>query len=87
MFKNIEKTIEKLFSKDQKKDFVSFLEIKKIWKKTISKEIQKNAKIIDYSNKKITIKSKTPAWKNELIFLKKDIKKNSQPQTGKLKPL
>tara|TARA_B110000116_G_C16242707_1_gene318729 strand:- start:170 stop:433 length:264 start_codon:yes stop_codon:yes gene_type:complete len=87
MFKNIEKTIEKLFSKDQKKDFVSFLEIKKIWKKTISKEIQKNAKIIDYSNKKITIKSKTPAWKNELIFLKKDIKKNSQPQTGKLKTL
>jgi len=87
MFKNIEKTIEKLFSKDQKKDFVSFLEIKKIWKKTISKEIQKNAEITDYSNKKITIKSKTPAWKNELIFLKKDIKKNSQPQTGKLKTL
>jgi len=87
MFKNIEKIIEKLFSKDQKKEFISFLEIKKIWKKTISKEIQKNAKIIDYSNKKITIKSKTPAWKNELIFLKKDIKKNSQPQTGKLKTL
>jgi len=87
MFKNIEKTIEKLFSKDQKKDFVSFLEIKKIWKKTISKEIQKNAEITDYSNKKITIKSKTPAWKNELVFLKKDIKKNSQPQTGKLKTL
>ena len=87
MFKNIEKIIEKLFSKDQKKDFISFLEIKKIWKKTISKDIQKNAKIIDYSNKKVTIKSKTPAWKNELIFLKKDIKKNSQPQTGKLKTL
>jgi len=87
MFKNIEKIIEKLFSKDQKKDYFSFLEIKKVWKKTISKEIQKNAKIIDYSNKKITIKSKTPAWKNELIFLKKDIKKNSQPQTGKLKTL
>ncbi len=87
MFKNIEKIIEKLFSKNQKKDFVSFLEIKKNWKKTISKEIQKNAKIIDYSNKTITIKSKTPAWKNELIFLKKDIKKNSQPQTGKLKVL
>jgi len=87
MFKNIEKTIENLFSKDQKKDFVSFLEIKKIWKKTISKEIQKNAEITDYSNKKITIKSKTPAWKNELVFLKKDIKKNSQPQTGKLKTL
>ncbi len=87
MFKNIEKIIEKLFSKDQKKEFVSFLEIKKKWEKTISKEIQKNAKIIDYSNKTITIKSKTPAWKNELIFLKKDIKKNSQPQTGKLKVL
>ncbi len=87
MFKNIEKIIEKLFSKDQKKEFVSFLEIKKKWEKTISKEIQKNAKIIDYSNKTITIKSKTPAWKNELIFLKKNIKKNSQPQTGKLKVL
>ena len=87
MFKNIEKIIEKLFSKEQKREFLSFLEIKELWKKRISKNIQKNAKIIDYSNKKITIKSKTPAWKNELIFLKKDIKKNSQPQIGKLKTL
>lgn len=87
MFKNIEKIIEKLFSKEQKREFLSFLEIKELWKKRISKNIQKNAKIIDYSNKKITIKSKTPAWKNELIFLKKDIKKNSQPLIGKLKTL
>ena len=79
MFKNINTVIDKILTSTQKKEYLVFLEIKKKWKKNIAKNLQKNAKITDYTNKTITIKAKNPAWKNELIFLKEDIKKNSQP--------
>mgnify|MGYP001179960253 FL=1 len=87
MFKNIDKIISQLFTQKQKKEYDSFVFLKQRWKKTISKTIQKNAKIIDYSNKKITIKAISPAWKNELIFLKKEIKKNFQTQKIQLMKL
>ena len=78
MFKNINKVIDKILTPGQKKEYLVFLEIRKKWKKTSSKKLQKNAKIIDYADKTITIKAKNPAWKNELIFLKEDLKKNFQ---------
>tara|TARA_Y100000996_G_C22427819_1_gene604294 strand:+ start:74 stop:337 length:264 start_codon:yes stop_codon:yes gene_type:complete len=87
MFKNIDKIISQLFIQKQKKEYESFLFFKKKWEKTISKTIQKNAKIIDYSNKKLIIKTETPAWKNELFFLKKEIKKNFQIQKIQLTKL
>ena len=78
MFKNINKVIDKILTKDQKKEYLVFLEIKKKWKKTSSKKLQKNAKITDYRDKTITIKAKNPSWKNELVFLKEGLKKNFQ---------
>ena len=83
MFKNINTIIEKILTPTQKKEYLVFLEIKKKWKEKISPKIQKNTKIIDYTNKTITIKAKTPTWKNELVFLKEEIKKNFQPKTQK----
>ena len=86
MFENINKIISQLFTPTQKKEYDKFLYFKKQWKKTISKTIQKNAKIIDYTNKKIIIKTASPAWKNEMVFLKKEIKKNFQtPKTQLMK--
>ena len=73
MFKNINRVINKILTPDQKEEYLVFLEIKKIWKKTSNKNLQKNAKIIDYTDKTITIKAKNPAWKNELVFLKEEI--------------
>ena len=78
MFKNINKIIDKILTPDQKQEYLVFLEIKKNWKKIKNKNLQKNAKIKDYTNQTITIKAKNPAWKNELVFLKEDLKKNSQ---------
>ena len=78
MFKNINKVIDKILTPAQKKEYLIFLEIKKNWKKINNKNLQKNAKIIDYTDQTITIKAKNPAWKNELIFFKKDLKKNFQ---------
>ena len=78
MFKNIKKVIDKILTPDQKKEYLVFLEIKKKWKKIKNKNLQENAKITDYADKTITIKAKNPAWKNELVFLKEDLKKNFQ---------
>jgi len=78
MFKNIDKVINKILTPDQKKEYLVYLEIKENWKKINNKSLQENAKIIDYTDKTITIKAKNPAWKNELVFLKEDLKKNFQ---------
>lgn len=87
MFKNINTILEKILSPTQKKEYLIFLEIKKLWEKNISKKIQKNARITDYTNKTITIKAKNPTWKNELIFFKEEIKKKLLPQPQKLTKL
>ena len=73
MFKNINKVIDKILTPAQKEEYLVFLEIKKKWEKMKNKSLQKNAKIIDYTDQTITIKAKNPAWKNELIFLKRGI--------------
>ena len=75
MFKNIDKILDLIIKEKDKKEFLGFEEIKKKWNKNVSKKIKDNSQIIDYKDKKIIIKAKTPAWKNEINFLKKDIKK------------
>ena len=75
MFKNIDKILDLIIQEKDKKEYLGFEEIKKKWNKNVSKKIKDNSQIIDYKEKKITIKTKTPAWRNEITFLKKDIKK------------
>ena len=75
MFKNIDKILDLIIKEKDKKEYLGFEEIKKKWNKNVSKKIKDNSQIIDYKEKKITIKTKTPAWRNEITFLKKDIKK------------
>ena len=58
MFKNINKVIDKILTPNQKQEYLVFLEIKKNWKKINNKNLQKNAKIIDYTDQTITIKAK-----------------------------
>lgn len=75
MFKNIDKILDLIIKEKDKKEYLGFEEIKKKWNKNVSKKIKNNSQIIDYKDKKIIIKAKTPAWRNEITFLKKDIKK------------
>ena len=75
MFKNIDKILDLIIKEKDKKEYLGFEEIKKKWNKNIAKKIKENSQIIDYKEKKIIIKAKTPAWRNEITFLKKDIKK------------
>ena len=75
MFKNIDKILGSIIKDKDKQEYLGFEEIKKKWNKNISKKIKENSQIIDYKEKKIIIKAKTPAWRNEINFLKKEIKK------------
>tara|TARA_Y100000768_G_C23936927_1_gene663037 strand:- start:13 stop:264 length:252 start_codon:yes stop_codon:yes gene_type:complete len=75
MFKNINKILDLIIKEKDKTEYLGFEEIKKKWNKSISNKIKENSQIIDYKDKTITIKAKTPAWRNEINFLKQDIKK------------
>ena len=75
MFKNIDKILDLIIKEKDKKEYLGFEEIKKKWNKNVSKKIKDNSQIIDYKDKKIIIKAKTPAWRNEITYLKKEIKK------------
>ena len=80
MFKKINKTTTKLQQEINTPEYKNYLKIIKKWEEKIDKNIKNNAKITDYNNQKITIKAKNPAWKNEIVFLKEEIKKNYRPQ-------
>jgi len=81
MYKTIKKIIKTIITQEQKKEYGAFLVLQKKWKETIDKKTQKAAKITDYSNNTITIQTKNPSWKNEINFMKTEIKKNFQTQT------
>jgi hypothetical protein len=80
MFKNIQNTLEKVLEKHTNKDYLEYKKIQKKWKQKIEKRIQKNIKLIDFTEGTITLKAKNTAWKNEALFLQDQIKKNFQTQ-------
>tara|TARA_B100001750_G_scaffold208813_1_gene187982 strand:- start:238 stop:486 length:249 start_codon:yes stop_codon:yes gene_type:complete len=80
MFKKIKTTTKKILQEINTPEYKKYLIIAKQWEEKIDEKIKKNAKIIDYKNQKITIKTKNPTWKNEIVFLKEEIKKNYRPQ-------
>ena len=81
MFKKIQKTLEKITTKQKDKDYIEYQEIKKKWGEKIKKTIQKNVEIIDFTEGTVTLKAKNTAWKNDLIFIQEKIKKKFQTKT------
>ena len=79
MFKKIKTTTQKILKQTQTQEYKDFLLLKQKWKKVIDDKTQKNPKIIDFNKGELTIKTKNPTWKNELVFFKREIKKNYQP--------
>ena len=87
MFKKIQKTLQKFTDQEKNTDYLEYKKIEKKWKSKIDKKIQKNAKIIDFTEGELFIKVKKTTWKNELIFIKEELKKNFQTKTIQLKKL
>tara|TARA_B100000029_G_C17151156_1_gene806076 strand:- start:207 stop:458 length:252 start_codon:yes stop_codon:yes gene_type:complete len=80
MFKKIKNTTQKIQQEINTEEYKTYLKLVEKWEKKINKQTQKNAKIIDYKNEVLTIKTKNPTWKNEIVFMEESIKKNSQQQ-------
>ncbi|MBG98584.1 hypothetical protein CL659_05685 [bacterium] len=80
MFKKIKKTTQTIQQEINTEEYKIYLKLVEKWEKKINKQTQKNAKIIDYKNEVLTIKTKNPTWKNEIVFMEESIKKNSQQQ-------
>ena len=85
MYKKIKTIIETIINPKEKKEYKNFLFLEKRWEEKIEEKIKLAAKIIDYKNKTITIQTKNPSWKNELNFMRSQIKKNFQHQKWLLK--
>ena len=81
MFKKIKTTLKLFVETNTNKDYQEYQKIQKRWKEKIEKRIQNNAKIIDFTEGALTIKAKKPTWKNELLFMHEEIKKNFQIKT------
>ena len=43
------------------------------WKNIVGKNIAKNTEIQNFKNGKVTVKTASPIWRNELIFQKEDL--------------
>ena len=80
MFKNIQTALEKVLEKHTNKDYLEYKKIQKKWKQKIEQRTQKNIKLVDFTEGTITLKAKNTAWKNEVLFMQDQIKKNFQAQ-------
>ena len=85
MYKKIKTILKTIITNKDKVEYAQFLKIKDLWEKKINQKTKKGVCLIDYKDKTITIKAKNPTWKNETIFMKEEIKKNSQHPTHQLK--
>tara|TARA_B100001142_G_C13921929_1_gene495745 strand:+ start:211 stop:468 length:258 start_codon:yes stop_codon:yes gene_type:complete len=78
--KKINTILKTIITETQRKEYEVFLKIEEKWEKEIEKNIKKAAKIIDYKDNTIIIKTKNPSWKNEINFMKSQLKKNYRQQ-------
>ena len=74
MFKNLQDSIKE-YLKEKNKENKARNKIEEIWLENISKEIQKNTKILSVKNKTLILKTKNPAWRMEIESIKGKIKK------------
>ena len=67
------------------KEINETISIEKIWEEVVGRLISDNTAIISFKNKTLTIKTKTPVWRNELSFQKNNILEKIQKQISKNK--
>ena len=75
MFKKINKEIFSFLKNKNLNNPAERNEIEKSWEKNIESKIKKNTTILGFKKGVLTIKAKTPPWRNEISFLKEEIKK------------
>ncbi len=76
MFIKLNQIIKKHINNKQEKEFEQFKKIENKWKKTQTKQMLKNTTIKDFKQGVLTIQTKNTSWRNELSFMKNQVKKN-----------
>ena len=75
MFRSLKNSINIFFEKQQTKPQYKTGVIMSIWGRVVGSTIYENTKIVNIKQNTLLIKTTTPAWRNELLFQKKDILK------------
>ena len=78
MFETLKGILGRVEKNNKDKDYKEYLQIQKRWFKKTDKALQENAEIIDFTEGVLTLKVKKTTWKNEIVFMTKELKKNSQ---------
>tara|TARA_Y100001970_G_C14040808_1_gene753620 strand:+ start:778 stop:1008 length:231 start_codon:yes stop_codon:yes gene_type:complete len=76
MFIKLNQIIKKHINNKQEKEFEQFKKIENSWKKTQTKQMLKNTTIKDFKQGVLIIQTKNTSWRNELSFMKDQVKKN-----------
>ena len=76
MFIKLNQIIKKHIENKQEKEFEQFKKIQTSWNKTQTKQVLKNTTIKDFEQGVLTIQTKNTSWRNELSFIKDQVKKN-----------
>ena len=76
MFIKLNQIIKKHINNKQEKEFEQFKKIENSWEKTQTKQMLKNTTIKDFKQGVLIIQTKNTSWRNELSFMKDQVKKN-----------
>ena len=89
MFRSIKDSLIEILSDDKLKQAFEKGNISACWKESVGSLINENTVIKSFKNGILIIKTKTPVWRNELLFQKIDIiqKLNSKLEKNKIKDI
>ena len=89
MFCSIKESLVEILSNEKLKTAFDKGSLSMCWKESVGVSINENTTIKSFKNGILIIKTKTPVWRNELLFQKKDIirKLNSKLEKNKIKDI
>ena len=89
MFRSIKESLVEILSNEKLKPAFDKGNISIYWKEAVGASINENTTIKSFKNGILIVKTKTPVWRNELLFQKKEIvqKLNSKLEKNKIKDI
>ena len=89
MFRSIKESLLEILGEEKLKPAFEKGNISNFWQESVGTSINENTTIKSFKNGILIIKTKTPVWRNELLFQKNDImtKINSKLEKNKIKDI
>tara|TARA_B110000438_G_scaffold69583_1_gene69865 strand:- start:9880 stop:10158 length:279 start_codon:yes stop_codon:yes gene_type:complete len=89
MFRSIKESLLEILGEEKLKPAFEKGNISNLWQESVGTSINENTTIKSFKNGILIIKTKTPVWRNELLFQKNDImtKINSKLEKNKIKDI